>query len=244
MRTPLYAQVARELSAAITSGRFPVGSLLPTEFELCDQYGTSRPTVRQALQELQAMGLVSRKKRLGTRVESASPKTGYSQSVATLEGLVQLAEDQVRIVCKVETVVVDRPTAKRLDVLPGSRWIRIELLRLPGDGNVEQPVGWTETYIDAEYTDVPKMLRKQPKVLVSSLIESLHGRRVAEVEQTVRAVPLAAELALVLHAQAGSPALCVMRRYLDHTNEVFEIAITIHPADRMVVKSRLRRDRP
>lgn len=244
MSTPLYAQVAKELSAAITSGRFPVGSLLPTELELCGQYGTSRPTVRLALQELQALGLVSRKKRLGTRVESATPQTGYSQSVATLEGLMQLAEDQVRVVRKVETVVVDRPTAKQLGVLPGTRWIRIELLRLPGDGNAEKPVGWTETYIDAEYTDVPKLLRKQPKVLVSSLIESLYGRRVAEVEQTVRAVPLAPELAPVLHADAGSPALCVMRRYLDHTNEAFEIAITIHPADRMVVKSRLRRDRP
>ena len=41
MATPLYAQVARKLSAAIASGRFPVGSLLPTELELCDQYGTS-----------------------------------------------------------------------------------------------------------------------------------------------------------------------------------------------------------
>jgi DNA-binding GntR family transcriptional regulator len=244
MSTPLYAQVAKELSAAITSGRFPVGSLLPTELELCDQYGTSRPTVRLALQELQALGLVSRKKRLGTRVESASPQVGYSQSVATLEGLMQLAEGQVRVLRKVESVVVDRPTAKRLGVAPGSRWIRIELLRLPGDGNVEKPVGWTETFIDAEYTEVPKLLRKQPKVLVSSLIESLYGRRVAEVEQTVRAVPLAAELASVLHADAGSPALSVMRRYLDHANEAFEIAITVHPADRMVVKSRLRRDRP
>jgi len=190
------------------------------------------------------MGLVTRKKRLGTRVESASSQLGYSQSVATLEGLMQLAEDQLRVVRKVETVVVDRPSAKRLGVPPGSRWIRIELLRLLGDGNLEKPVGWTETFIEAEYADVPNLLLMQPKVLISSLIESHHGRRVAEVEQTVRAVPLPPELATVLHAEAGSPALYVMRRYLDHTNEAFEIAITIHPAERMVVKSRLRRDRP
>jgi DNA-binding GntR family transcriptional regulator len=244
MTMPLYARVAQELSAAISSGRFPIGSLLPTEIELCETYGTSRPTIRLALQELQAMGLVSRKKRLGTRVEAATPQTGYSQSVATLEGLMQLAEDQVRVVRRIETVVVDRPTAKRLGVSPGSDWIRIELLRLPGDGNVKKPLGWTETYIDGEYTKVAKLLRKQPKVLVSSLIESIYGRRVAEVEQTVRAVALPPALATVLHADADSPALCVVRRYLDHTNEAFEIATTLHPADRMVVRSRLRRDRP
>lgn len=189
------------------------------------------------------MGLVSRKKRLGTKVESATPQRGYSQAVASLEDLVQLAEDQVRSVRKAETVVLDRPTAKQLGVLPGTRWIRLELLRLPGDGNEETPAGWTETYIDADYADIPKLLRKQPKILVSSLIESYYGRRVAEVEQIIHAVPLPPEVAEVLHAKAGSPALRIMRRYLDHANEAFEIAITIHPGDRMSVATRLRRDR-
>jgi DNA-binding GntR family transcriptional regulator len=244
MAIPLYAQVARKLSAAIASGRFPVGSLLPTELELCDQYGTSRPTVRLALQELQAMGLVSRKKRLGTSVDSATPQAGYSQAVASLEDLVQLAEDQMRILRKAERVVLSRAAAKQLGVLPGTRWIRLELLRLPGDGNEEEPAGWTETYIDADYTDIPKLLRKQPKILVSSLIESHYGRRVAEVEQTIRAVPLAPDLAELLHAEPGSPALRIMRRYLDQANEAFEIAITIHPGERMSVSTRLRRDRP
>ncbi len=93
MASPLYSQVAQDLAESIGSGRYPIGSLLPTEMELCEQYGTSRPTVRLALQELQAMGLVSRRKRVGTRVESSSPSGGYSQSMVSLDGLVQLAKD-------------------------------------------------------------------------------------------------------------------------------------------------------
>ncbi|TJX00371.1 GntR family transcriptional regulator, partial [Neisseria gonorrhoeae] len=57
-----YAQVARDLAEGIGNGRFPVGSVLPKELELCEQYGASRHTVRAAIRELQDLGLVSRKK--------------------------------------------------------------------------------------------------------------------------------------------------------------------------------------
>ena len=41
--------LARDLAEGIASGRFAVGTLLPTEFELCDRYGASRYAVRKAL---------------------------------------------------------------------------------------------------------------------------------------------------------------------------------------------------
>ena len=40
------------------------------ELELCEHYGTSRHTVRLAVTKLVALGLVSRRKRTGTRVEA------------------------------------------------------------------------------------------------------------------------------------------------------------------------------
>ena len=79
-----YAQVARDLAEGIRSGRFPVGSLLPTEFELCDQYGASRHTVRSALKELQELGLVSRRKKAGTRVEAVTATSGYRKPLASV----------------------------------------------------------------------------------------------------------------------------------------------------------------
>ena len=106
-----YAQVARDLVAGITSGRFPVGSLLPTELELCERFGTSRHTVRAALRELQALGLVSRRKRIGTRVEATQASGGYNESLASLEDLVQLAATHVRAVQEIDDVVADRSLA-------------------------------------------------------------------------------------------------------------------------------------
>lgn len=239
--TALYSQIARDLVSAISAGRYPVGSLLPTEMELCDQYGTSRPTVRLALKELQGMGLVSRRKRVGTRVEAVSSSAGYSQSVASLEGLMQLAANQVREVKRVQPIVMDRALAKSLGCAAGSRWLHIQILRL---GDDEKPVGWTDAYIDPAYAEVPKLLRKAPKQLVSSLIEAHYGRRIAEVEQTVQAVAMPEALAKTLDAPPGSPALKIVRKYIDQANEAFEITVTLHPADRMLCVMKLRRDTP
>ena len=240
----LYSRIARDLASSISSGEYPVGSLLPTEIELCDTYGTSRPTVRLALKELQGMGLVSRRKRVGTRVEAASASTGFRKSVATIEGLMQLAAHQIRRIKRVQPIVMDRALAKSLGVAAGTRWLHIELLRLGEKGDAKRPVGWTDTYIDAAYTDVPKLLRKHPKKLVSSLIETHYGRCIAEVEQTVQAVAMPAALAKTLDTPAGAPALKIVRRYIDQANEAFELTVTIHPADRMVCSMKLRRDNP
>ncbi|MEJ1974808.1 MAG: winged helix-turn-helix domain-containing protein [Acetobacteraceae bacterium] len=53
---PLYTQVAEALTADITTGRRGVGTLLPTEHELCALHGVSRATVREALRKLEAQG--------------------------------------------------------------------------------------------------------------------------------------------------------------------------------------------
>jgi len=44
-----------------------------------------------------------------------------------------------------------------------------------------------------------------------------------------------APLAEPLKAEAGSPALQLVRRYLDSSNDTFEISITTHPADRFTL---------
>lgn len=54
----LYQHVARELVAAIASGKYAVGDRLPAERELAIEFDVSRPTVREALIALEAQGLV------------------------------------------------------------------------------------------------------------------------------------------------------------------------------------------
>jgi GntR family transcriptional repressor for pyruvate dehydrogenase complex len=69
-RSPLSLLVARQLREAILSGRLTVGTEVPTEKELTEQFAVSRSTVREALRILQAQGLLSG----GDSVSTARPR--------------------------------------------------------------------------------------------------------------------------------------------------------------------------
>lgn len=60
----LYGSIFEE----IVSGRFAVGAQLPSENEICERFGVSRPVVREALLRLRADGLVASQQGRGTFV--------------------------------------------------------------------------------------------------------------------------------------------------------------------------------
>lgn len=64
----LYITVFNEISSLIKQGDFPVGSRLPTERELAERFGVSRPTVREAIIALEAKEEVSVKAGSGVYV--------------------------------------------------------------------------------------------------------------------------------------------------------------------------------
>lgn len=240
MNRPHFADIARELTEAIASGRYPVGSVLPTELELRDQYQTSRHTVRAALHELQQMGLVSRRKNAGTRVESARPRNEFRPTLASVDDLVQFGSEHLRLVQSVEEIVAAGKLAKTLKCTDGARWLRISSLRIDG-GKDTPPVGWTDVYIDPDYIDVAEAAREEPGTLISSLIEARHGRSIAEIQQGVQAVLVSQEMAERLRVEKGTAALEIVRHYLDASGATFEISISIHPAERFSVAMRLKR---
>ena len=235
-----YAQIARDLAEGIASGKFPVGSLLPSELALCDQYEASRHTVRAALRELTDLGLVSRRKGVGSRVEASQRPAGYDHSLASLEDLVQLAATNIRVVKKIDEVVADRDLAKAIGCAPGSRWMHIASIR-QGAKRTEAPICWTDNYVDVAYAGLRKLVRRYPTALISDLIEKQYGRRSAEVQQSITAVAIPPALADELQVPIGSPALRIMRRYVDRAGEAFETTISIHPAGRFTFSMVLKR---
>src|SRR5574337_1348209 len=54
--TPLYYQMFTILRDHVLSGKAPVGTQLPTEFELANSFGVSRITAKRALDDLAAAG--------------------------------------------------------------------------------------------------------------------------------------------------------------------------------------------
>jgi DNA-binding GntR family transcriptional regulator len=81
-------QVVERMRMAIATGRFPAGSRL-IERELCEMMGVSRTSLREALRELQADGLITLQPNKGLSVSVVDAKTaeGIYEVRAVLEGL-------------------------------------------------------------------------------------------------------------------------------------------------------------
>ena len=62
------AQIERSIGMRIVSGEFHPGDTLPIESELCEIYGVSRTTIREAMKRLAARRLVDVSPKVGTRV--------------------------------------------------------------------------------------------------------------------------------------------------------------------------------
>ena len=75
------------------------------------------------------------------------------------------------------------------------------------------------------------------------MIETRFGRRIAEVRQTIEATAVSAALAEALRAEPDSPALKIVRHYVDQAGEAFEISVSVHPIGRFRFTMRLKRDR-
>src|SRR6187431_2897974 len=117
--TPRYAQIFNTLTKRMQAGQYPVDMRLPTESELCDEFGASRFTVREALRRLVDQGMVQRRQGAGSIVVSTTPQARYVQSLSSLNDLFQFALDTRYELLSVEQVRVDEKTAAGIGATSG-----------------------------------------------------------------------------------------------------------------------------
>ncbi|MER7768226.1 GntR family transcriptional regulator [Kitasatospora sp. NPDC096140] len=81
----LHKQVAAAMRESIAAGEWPPGTQLPTETDLAQKYGVSRPTVRLAVAALRSEGQLDVKQGRGTFVRTAvhGPSSILDRTIAT-----------------------------------------------------------------------------------------------------------------------------------------------------------------
>ncbi|NWD04155.1 GntR family transcriptional regulator [Pseudomonas gingeri] len=237
-----YAAVAQDLIDSIGSGRYPVGSLLPTELELCTFYQVSRHTIRAAIDQLQGHGMVSRRKRVGTRVEASSPRGGFSQALASVADLVQVAETHVRDIQEVRHFVADIALAKRLGIEPGGHYFCVSSIKVD-NSEAHAPLCWTDVYAKQTYAEVIPQAEEHPDELIAALIGKAFSRQIDVVDQQVRPVQLSSEMAGSLKAQSGALGLNIIRQYRDQDGEIIAVSETLYPSDRFTLVMQMKRDK-
>lgn len=237
---PRYRQVAQTLINEIESGRYPVGDLMPTEMELCEQFGASRFTVREAIKQLVEMGLVSRQAGVGTTVLSAAAFPGYRQVMQGMADLQQYSAETELDIKDAKMVAVSGALSRQLGAKPGESWLRLDCLRRV-KAQKAPPICFVEIYIHPAFRAVHH-LGGRSAVPIYLRIEEQFGEKIVEVQQQIRSVALSDSLAAKLQAKPGSPALLVTRTYYNGRHEIIEVAASTHPADRFSYSQTFRHE--
>ena len=242
----LYLQVARTLQDRIATGAHPIGSLLPTEHMLAEEFGVSRQTVRQAIGHLRGMKLLSARKGVGTRVEANRPQTSYYHTLQSLQDLFQFASDAQYRVTSADMVSVTGKEAEELGCRPGRQWLRLVGLReLPGESRgplgADGPLCLTTVMIDGRYADVAATPRVHTRAIFAQ-IEDRFGVSITEVHQDIEATLVTEEQAALLRVEPGSPALLITRRYVGSGRTLVDLSRNLHPGGRFRYAMTVRRE--
>jgi len=238
-RQPLYVQIAAKLAAQIAKGEHPVGSLLPTEAELQQQFHVSRYVVRQAIQHLRSMGLVTARKGVGTRVEAREAAARFLLTMHSVGDIRQYATGMRLEIQEIDETVLRGSKAALIGARPGRRFLRIIGIRRRDRDN--KPVSHAEIFIDDAFSGVKSEI---PTVgtAIWEVIERQSGETLVEVEQQIDAVTLGREHARLLDVAEDTPALRVIRRYYVTGRRLVELSINLHPASRFSYNMRIKRD--
>ncbi len=224
---PRYLQVADELRAGIAEGRFPEGAQLPTESVLCEQYGVSRFTVREALRRLQAEGLIRRRRGSGTIVDTGGQV--LRQPLSDVAELLQYAAGSEFQFTINGMTIMGESQAQELGVPAGSRWVYLSGIRTTTPGGT--PVALTDVFIDPALEPHVVGLKPGRQTLFEQL-SAAAGFRIARVEQDIRAMAAGGREAAALAIPRRAPVLRIVRVYRDESGRIVEISVSAHPGER------------
>lgn len=240
--TPLYHQIYLLLRDRIRTGRLARNALLPGEQELTKLFNVSRITVKRALNELAADGLISRHRGRGSIVTAAPIMPVVRGSFFSLiESLKQMGlETEVKLI---EAIDIEAgPSVGQLLEIPADAHVQraIRLRSLNGE-----PFSYLLTYIPEAIASLytPKDMAEAPLL---ALLERV-GAEVSEAEQWISAVSAEPTIAAALDVPTSSPLLKIERIMRDKSGRPVQLVYAHYRSDRFqyhVKTSRRRGQNP
>lgn len=223
-RVPLHAQLSHKLEQAIQQGGLSPGSLLGNEIELAARLGLSRPTVRQAIQELVDKGLLVRRRGIGTQVVHSQFRRQLRLS-SLYDDLEAAGRSPSSRVLRYEREAAGPGPAAALGIEEGAEVLVIDRLRLT-DG---EPVSLLHNYLPAG------LLQLSPAALETAGFYQLMrqaGITLHSARQTIGARAATAAEAALLEEEVGAPLLTMERTAFDDTGRAVEYGSHLHRSSR------------
>jgi GntR family transcriptional regulator len=234
---PPYRQIAGMLRDSIISGQLEAGGRLPSEAELIEHFRVARMTVRQAVQELRAEGLVISEHGRGVFVRPAPPIRRLAsdrfarQHRASGKAAFTVEAEKSGYTPQVDNITVTRETpdsvvAERLR-LTADEEVVVRSRRYLADG---KPVETATSYIPAAFAKGTKieLTDTGPGGIYARLEEA--GHTLARFTEEVGARMPTPEERRALQLPPGAPVLTVVRTAYDTNDVAVEVCDTVKVA--------------
>lgn len=228
--TPKYVIIERDLLRRIGRAEFRAGGPLPSQRDLSSQYGVSLMTLRQALQALEAQGVVEQIPGKGTYVRiNRVPyvATGLGSIVDDLRGQ-GIAMDTTLL--RAEVVEATPRIAARLGLAEGDRVLEVERLRLVGPNPVVHQTSRVPESLGSALLDADFRVES-----LYGLLAERCGAVPARATETITPQSMSPEVAALLHVVPGAVGLRSDRLTFDGYGAALVHDDALLVSDRMVV---------
>jgi GntR family phosphonate transport system transcriptional regulator len=226
----LWRQIVGALEKQIGAGRLPPGARLSTEAELSARFAVNRHTVRRAMEELQARGLVRIEQGRGSFVAEdvldypLGPRTRFSETIRR-----QNREPQGRIL-RLEEIDADGMVAEALKLRRNRPVVIAERLGLV-DG---RPVVFGSHYFSvARFPGIARLLAENSSITHALATLGVADYRRFSTRITAR-MPTAEEATLLEQARTR-PVLVTEAINVDTAGEPVELSVACYAAGRMQI---------
>ena len=213
---PQYRKLYEILRRHITDGVYKEGDLLPSENELCQLYGMTRPTVRQALSTLANDGYIRKHQGKGSIVHHLARDIGIL-SVSGTTSAVGNRNLKTRIIIKPKLIPWPDNFMFSLTMLEKeSGCIYMERVRLLDN----DPIFYDISYI--ANISLPRITARQFEN--RSLFQILREHYLIEIkagEQRIKAIPASAKVCRFLKLMKGQAVLHLERKMETNVNGLY-----------------------
>ncbi len=227
LTVPLYIQIAEGLLERIESGDLAPGSRLPPERELSRMLSVTRMTLRQALQSLEAQGLLTRKQGVGTYVAEPKIEREAGQLVPFTKGMKQRGHTPGAKLIKLEQRAANAIVAKQLQISVTAPIYYGHRLRLLN----QEPVMLEKFILPVQQLpnfDNHDLVGRS----IYTILETEYNIIVSQAEQSLEAVQASEYEANLLGVEPGWPLMLEERLGFDQNDIPIEVAKDLYRGDR------------
>lgn len=229
-RAALWRSIAGTLSDEIGRGQFPQGQKLPTEADLAARFGVNRHTVRHALADLAARGLVHARRGAGVFV-TAQPTVYPLGRRVRFHQAVQAAG---QVPSREFTLIARRPAAPHeAEALSLSDAAEVHVVEGLSYADATPLAAFRSVFPAERFPDLPAHLAETGSVTAALRAEGVADYTRARTRLTAKAAkPM---LALRLRISEGAPVLRSESVNVDAAGVPVEFGVTWFAGDRVTL---------